>query len=104
VALSFLFLLMRRALEMSLIRRKSSFDKDVEILVLRHQLEILRRKTTRSRFSWADRAFLSLTARLLPRQRWSSLLVTPATILEWQRRIVRRRWTFPKSAGAPTAR
>ena len=101
MALSFLFLLMRRALEMFLIRRKSSFDKDVEILVLRHQLEILRRKTTRPRFSWADRAFLSLTARLLPRQRWSSLLVTPATILEWQRRIVRRRWTYPNRPGRP---
>ena len=71
VARSFLFLLMRRALEMYFIRRKSSFDKDVEILVLCHQLEILRRKTTRPRFSWADRASSSLTARLLPRQRWS---------------------------------
>jgi len=83
------------------IRRKSTFDKDVEILVLRHQLKVLRRKTPRPRFSWADRAFLSLTARLLPRQRWSSLLVTPATILEWQRRIVRRRWTYPNRPGRP---
>ena len=101
MALSFLFLLVRRALEMFLVRRKSTFDKDVEILVLRHQLEVLRRKTPRPRFSWADRAFLSLTARLLPRQRWSSLLVTPATILEWQRRIVRRRWRYPNRPGRP---
>ena len=101
MALSFLFLLARRALEMFCIRGKSTFDKDVEILVLRHQLEVLRRKTPRPRFSWADRAFLSLTARLLPRQRWSSLLVTPATILEWQRRIVRRRWTYSNRPGRP---
>ena len=58
------------------IRGKSTFDKDVEILVLRHQLDVLRRKTPRPRFSWADRALMSLVARLLPRRRWSSLLVT----------------------------
>jgi putative transposase len=102
VALSFLFLVVRRALEMFRVRRKSTFDKDVEILILRHQLEVLRRKTARPRFSWADQAFLSLTARLLPRQRGASLLVTPAMILEWQRRIVRRRWTYalPRATSA----
>src|SRR5579863_9179321 len=83
------------------IRRKNTFDNDIEILVLRHQLEVLHRKTPRPRFSWSDRAFLSLAARLLPRQRWSSLLVTPATILEWQRRIVRRHRTYPNRPGRP---
>lgn len=101
MALTFLFLLVRRAVEMLGIRRKSTLDKDVEILVLRHQLAVLRRKTPRPRFSWADRAFMSLAARFLPRQRWSSLLVTPATILEWQRRIVRRRWTYANRPGRP---
>src|SRR5260370_1822354 len=86
------------------IRRMDTFDKDVEILVLRHQLEVLRRRTPRPRFSWADRAFLSLAARLLPRGRWSSLLVTPTTVLEWQRRIVRRRWTYPNRPGRPRLR
>jgi hypothetical protein len=83
------------------IRRKSTFDKDVEILVLRHQLEVLHRKTPRPRLSWSDRAFLSLAAQLLPRHRWTSFLVTPATILEWQRRIIRRHWIYPKRSGRP---
>ena len=82
-------------------RRLSTFDKDVEILVLRHQLSVLRRKSPRPRFSWADRAFLALAARLLPRWRWSALLVTPATVLDWQRKIVRRRWTCPNRPGRP---
>jgi hypothetical protein len=72
-------------------RRLSDFDKDVEMLVLRHQLEVLRRKASHPRFTWADRAFLVLAARFLPRGRRSSLLVTPATVLGWQRRIVARR-------------
>ena len=101
MALSFLFLLVRRVIELLRIRRLSSFDKDVEILVLRHQLDVLRRKSPRPRFSWADRAILVLAARLLPRWRWSALLVTPVTVLDWQRKIVRRRWTYAHRPGRP---
>jgi hypothetical protein len=67
VALSFIFLLARRAVELLGVRRLSDFDKDVEILVLRHRLEVLQRKSGRARFTWADRAFLALAARFLPR-------------------------------------
>ena len=101
MALSFLFLLVRRAIELLGLRRLNTFDKDVEILVLRHQLDVLRRKSGRPRFSWADRAFLALSARLLPRWCWPALLVTPATVLDWQRRIVRRRWTYPNRPDRP---
>ena len=69
--------------------------------MLRHQLDVLRRKSGRPRFSWADRAFLALAARLLPRCRWPSLLVTPATVLEWQRKVARRRWRYPNRPGRP---
>ena len=57
VALSFL-LLLREAIELVRLRRKSTFNKDVEILLLRHQLEVLRRKAPRTRFTWADSAWL----------------------------------------------
>jgi len=71
------------------------FAKDAEILVLRHQLAVLRRQVTRPRFTWSDRALIALLAGLVPRERWSAFLVTPKTILDWRRRLLRRRWTYP---------
>jgi putative transposase len=67
--------------------------KDIEILVLRHQLAVLHRKTPRPRMSWVDRAFIAALARRLPRHRRISLLVTPATILRWHQRLAALRWT-----------
>jgi hypothetical protein len=68
--------------------------KDLEILVLRHQLRVLRRKTSRPRFTTRDRVLLAATSRALPRQRWASFLVTPQTLLRWHRTLVRRKWTY----------
>src|SRR6266571_8846252 len=70
--------------------------KDLEILVLRHQLRVLRRKTGRPRFTSLDRIVLAATSRLLPQDRWASFLVTPQTLLRWHRELVRRKWTYPK--------
>jgi len=95
VALSFLFRLVRRTIELLRVRRLGGLEKDIEIIVLRHQLQVLHRRTPRPHFTWADRAFLALAGTLLPRHRWSSLLVTPATLLAWQRKVVRKRWTYP---------
>ena len=69
--------------------------KDAEILVLRHQLAVLKRQVARPRFTWSDRALVGTLARLVPRERWASFLVTPETILRWHRALVRRRWTYP---------
>jgi putative transposase len=69
--------------------------KDVEIAVLRHQLMVLRRQVTRPRYTLQDRLVLAMLARLLPRERWVALLVTPATLLRWHRELVARRWTYP---------
>jgi transposase len=69
--------------------------KDAEILVLRHQLAVLRRQVARPRFNWSDRAVIALLSGLVPCQRWSAFLVTPQTILDWHRRLVRGHWTYP---------
>jgi len=73
--------------------------KDVEIAVLRHQLMVLRRQIAQPRYSPSDRLVLAVLARLLPRERWSAFLVTPATLLRWHRDLVRRRWTYPHRPG-----
>jgi putative transposase len=73
--------------------------KDVEIAVLRHQLTVLRRQVARARYIPSDRLVLAVLARLLPRERWSAFLVTPATLLRWHRDLVRRRWTCPHRQG-----
>jgi len=102
VALSFLYRLACRALELVRVHRMKAFAKDVEIVVLRHQLSVLRRQVKKPRLTWSDRALIALLARLVPRDRWSSLFVTPATILDWHRRLVRRHWTYPsRKPGRP---
>jgi putative transposase len=70
--------------------------KDLEILVLRHQLRVLRRKTGRPRFTAHDRVVLAAASRVLPRERWAWFLVTPQTLLRWHRTLVRRKWTYGK--------
>ena len=69
--------------------------KDAEILVLRHQIAVLRRQVARPRFTWSDRALIALLAGLVPKERWASFLVTPETILAWHRTLVRRHWAYP---------
>jgi putative transposase len=92
VALSFLYWAFRCLLELLALRIRSERSKEIEILVLRHQL-VLRREIARPRFEPADRALLAALSRTLPREVWRSFLFQPATLLRWHQQLVRRRWT-----------
>ena len=84
-----------RLLAWMVLLARSDTTNEVEILVLRHQLAVLQRRTPRPRMSWADRALIAALTRLLPTRRRLGMLVTPATILRWHRRLISRRWTTP---------
>ena len=102
VVWSFVYLALRRSLELILLCCRSADANEIEILVLRHELEVLRRQQPRPRLQPTDRALLAALSRLLPRARWSSFLVRPETLLRWHRRMVARRWTYSStSKGRP---
>jgi putative transposase len=95
VVWSFVYLALCRLCELMVLCWRSADAKEVEILVLRHQLTVLRRQHPRPRLQPRDRALLAALSRLLPRPRWSIFVVTPETLLRWHRRMVRRHWTYP---------
>jgi transposase len=74
---------------------RSEREKEIEILLLRHQLAVLERQVARPRLTPADRALLAAFSRVFPRKAWSSLFVKPGTLLRWHRELVARRWTYP---------
>ena len=101
--MSFLYWSLRRLLELVVLRFRSEQEKEIEILLLRHQLRVLERQVARPQLTQADRALLAAFSRVLPRQAWrGSFLVTPATVLRWHRDLVARRWTYPhRGPGRP---
>lgn len=93
----FLFWLIVRAFTRLLVLQGDGDGaKDLEVLVLRQQLRVLRRQAGRPRFIARDRVLLAAASRVLPRDRWASFLVTPPTLLGWHRELVRRKWTDRK--------
>jgi hypothetical protein len=80
---------------------RSSASKNAEILILRHEVSVLRRGNPRPKIDWADRAVLAALARILPRVLRAHRIVTPATLLRWHRRMVTEQWTRPRAPGRP---
>jgi putative transposase len=100
--LSFAYLAFSAVLRLLICDRRGGFSKDVELLVLRHQLAVLGRQQRRPALRPADRAFLAALTRVLPPARRRGLIVTSRTLLRWHRELVRRKWTQPRrSRGRP---
>jgi len=93
VVVSLVYWVVRRLLELVVLRVRSERSKELEILVLRQQLQVLQRQVARPRLGPADRVLLAALSRSLPRSAWSSFFVSPATLVRWHRELAARRWT-----------
>jgi hypothetical protein len=102
VALKLIYQMFAKLLSWMVLHARSDTANEIEILVLRHQLAVLQRRTPRPRINWTDRAVIAALARLLPTRRRCGFLITPTTILRWHQHLVRRCWTTqPVRAGRP---
>src|ERR1039458_3415216 len=101
MALSFLYLAFVRVLQLLRLFRRDSGELAIEIVILRHEVAVLRRQIARPALRPPDRALLAGLSRLLSRGRRGRFFVQPETLLRWHRELVRRRWTYPHRSGRP---
>jgi putative transposase len=100
-----MYTLTRRALGLMVLAVRGEAAKDVELLVPRHEVAVLRRQVARPALQPADRVLLAALSRRLPRARWAAFFVTPATLLRWHRELVGKKWTYPRrTPGRPPLR
>jgi putative transposase len=92
--LSFLYLVVRRLLRLLTPGDEIVRSAEVEVLILRHELKVLRRGGRRPAYRRRDRVLLAACSRLLPRASWRAFIVTPQTLVRWHRELVRRKWTY----------
>jgi putative transposase len=95
------YLAVSRAFAWLALLARSDASKDLEILVLRHEIAVLRRQVASPKPDWADRGVLAALARLLPEHLRTHRIVTPGTLLAWHRRLVKRKWAYPGRPGRP---
>jgi putative transposase len=96
LVVSLAYVLVCRLFALLVLLGRGDRSKELEILVLRHELSILRRQVRRPQFSERDRLLLAAFSRALPRDSWRAFLVRPETLLRWHRRLVAKHWTYPR--------
>jgi transposase InsO family protein len=101
MSLRLLYLIFLQLVNLLLLLGRSSESKHIELLVLRHEVAVLRRANPKPHLDWADRAMFAALVRRLPQMLWMHRLVMPGTILRWHRRLVATKWTYPYHLGRP---
>jgi hypothetical protein len=101
VSLRLLYLIFSWILSWLTLLPRATSSKDAELLVLRHEVAILRRTNPTPRMDWAYRALFAALIQRLPTPLRGHRLVTPATVLRWHRRLVTKKWTYPNNSGRP---
>jgi putative transposase len=95
LGLSLVYVVVCRLFELVVLLGRRERSKELEILVLRHELSILRRQADRPRFEPRDRLLLAALSQMLPRRSWQAFVVRPETLLRWHRRLIADHWTYP---------